>query len=89
MEQIQLSGEFDLSRKDELRHLLAHVDGNCPVVLDVRGVTYGDSSFLSELGQLRARHPDCEMIIRGASPMMLKIFRLIKFNKLFTIDGCD
>ncbi len=58
-------------------------------MLDVHAVTYGDSSFLSELGQLKARHPDCEMIIRGASPMMLKIFTLIKFNKLFTIDGCE
>jgi anti-anti-sigma factor len=89
VEQIELSGEFDLSRKDELRALLAHVDGTFPVVLDVREVTYGDSSFLSELCQLKARHPDCPMSIRGASPMMLKIFRLVKFDKLFTIEGCD
>lgn len=89
LEQIELSGEYDLTRKDELQEVLAHVDGQCPVVLDVSEVTYGDSSFLTELGSLKTRHPACPMTIRGASPMMLKIFKIVRFNNLFTIDGWE
>lgn len=89
IERIELSGEYDLTRRDELQELFARVDGRCPVVVDVSEVTYGDSSFLSELGQLKTRHPACRITIRGASPMMLKIFKIVRFNDLFTIDGWE
>ena len=82
---IELNGDYDLSRRDELRDTLAEIDGQCPVVLDVRAVDYADSSFLSELGRLKTTHPACPIAIYGASPMMKKLLAIVSFDKLFTI----
>lgn len=88
-ERIELEGEYDLSRLDELREALSSIDGECPVVLDVRSVRYADSSFLQELGRLKAKYPNCPMIVDGASWMMQKLLRLVAFDKLFTIVEQD
>lgn len=82
---IEFVGEYDLARRDEVRQVLAGIDGTHAVVFDVRAVDYADSSFLSELGKARAKYPDCLMTIDGASPMLKKVLTLVSFDKLFTI----
>ena len=83
---IELEGEYDLSRLEELREALAHIDGNGPVILDLRSVDYADSTFLHELGRLKTKYPDCPMIVYGASSRMKKLLSLVDFDKLFTIS---
>jgi anti-anti-sigma regulatory factor len=85
IERIELDGEYDLSRIEELREALSRVDGTTPVVLDVRTVSYADSSFMNELSRLKTRHPSCPMSVYGASRMMKKLLTLLSFDKLFTI----
>lgn len=85
IERIELTGDYDLSRRDEIRAVFDRVDGKCPVVLDVRSVTYADSSFLHELARLKMSHSNCTMLIYGANPMLKKLLHLLAFDKLFTI----
>jgi anti-anti-sigma factor len=86
VERVVLDGEYDLSRKEELREQLGRVDGTCPIELDVHAVRYADSSFYHVLAELRKTHPGCEILISGASPMMLRLLRMLDFEKLFTIS---
>ena len=86
VERIVLDGEYDLSRKDELRAELARLDGSCPIELDFRALDYADSSFFHILAELRKTHPDCGITISGASPMIRKLLNVLDFAKLFTIE---
>jgi anti-anti-sigma factor len=49
IEAIQLSGELDISRKDELRKSLAVPQEARAILLDCVEVTYADSTALAEL----------------------------------------
>ena len=82
---VTFAGEYDLSRRDEVREILSQVDGTCPVILDVREVRYADSSFFHELSRLKATHPNCEIVISGASASINKILTLLSFDALFTL----
>lgn len=87
-EHIELYGEYDLSRKEELAAFLASIDGKKPVVLDVTRVTYVDSSFLNELGMLRSRLKDAQITLHGANPQLRRVLSLMRFDTLFDIvDG--
>lgn len=83
-ERIELSGEYDLRRRDEVRALF---DGltSPHIVLDLSGVTYLDSSFLSALVLLRNRLPDCSITLYGPSPQVKRIFDIVDFGRIFSI----
>jgi anti-anti-sigma factor len=51
---VALSGELDLTRRDELRAAFALSDNHSSVLIDLSDVTYADSSILSELLRFRA-----------------------------------
>lgn len=85
VEHISLRGEYDLSRSDELGAALGRVDGSCPVLIDVRAVTYADSSFMRALAAMKASHPNCAMIIYGANPELRRMLTTRNFERLFII----
>jgi len=85
IDRLELAGEYDLTRRDELRELLSHLDGNRPVVIDVHLVSYVDSSFLNELATFRKSRDGCTVTIDGAAPALSRILKLLSFDKLFTI----
>jgi anti-anti-sigma factor len=84
-DRIELAGEYDLTRRDELHELLSGIDGNRPIIIDVRRVSYVDSSFLNELAILRKSRDGCAITIEGPSPMMKRLLSLMSFDKLFKI----
>lgn len=82
---IELHGEYDLSRREELAALLASVGGEKPVVLDLTRVTYVDSSFLNELGTLRSRLKESDITLFGVSPQLRRVLGLMRFDTIFDI----
>lgn len=85
-ERIVLDGEYDLTRREELREKLARLDGSCPIDIDLHDLRYADSSFFHVLAELRKTHPDCRIAISGASPMIRRLLKLLDFEKIFTIE---
>lgn len=85
MERIELHGEYDLSRQEELAALLASLTGEQSIVLDMTHVTYVDSSFLNELGTLRSRFPESKITLQGVSPQLRRVLSLMRFETLFDI----
>lgn len=85
VQRIELHGEYDLSRREELAALLASVDGVKAVVLDLTRVTYVDSSFLNELGALRTRLKDAHITLLGVSPQLRRVLSLMRFDTIFEI----
>jgi anti-anti-sigma regulatory factor len=79
-----LSGEYDLRRRDEVRTLFRAL--SCSEIdLDFRGVTYVDSSFLSELILLRKRLPECSIVLSGVNSQVKHTFELVDFGSIFCI----
>jgi anti-anti-sigma factor len=83
---IELDGEYDLSRKEELSSLFAALDGDGPVVIDMARVSYIDSTILKELSTLRLHQPEREITLAGANSNVKRILRLVSFDSLFRID---
>ena len=79
---IKLVGDYGLDRRDELRRLLEDVKIG-PVTLDLSGVTYADSIFLTQLVRLQQRLRD--VTLRGADANLRKIFTVSGFDQLFHI----
>ena len=84
---IALEGDWDLTRKEELRQLFVEMDGKKPIVIDLSAVTYADSSFLHELSLLRKRLADCSITLFAPRPPLKRVLQLLSFDKLFRIDG--
>lgn len=53
MQTIQLAGDYDFARADELRSLLQAADPADTLTLDCSKVTYFDSAAIAELVRLR------------------------------------
>ena len=85
LERVELHGEYDLSRKEELAAVLTSLTGEQPILLDLTRVTYVDSSFLNELGTLRSRLPDAKIALHGVSPQLRRVLSLMRFETLFDI----
>ena len=86
VERIVLEGEYDLVRRDELHETFSRVDGTCPVVLDLRDVTYADSSFFNELATLRLNHPGCRIILEKPTAEVLRVLQILRFQTGFDIE---
>jgi anti-anti-sigma factor len=81
---IRLEGEYDLSRREELRRAFdALADG--PATIDLSAVTYFDSIFMQELTALHRRLSEYGLTLRGANPNILKLLRVAAFDQLFHI----
>jgi anti-anti-sigma factor len=84
---LRLTGEYDLTHKDEIAELFATVDGNSSVLIDLSEVTYIDSTILRELAILRKRQNGHSIELVGASSQNERVLRIVDFDKLFDIVG--
>ncbi|MBV9720182.1 MAG: STAS domain-containing protein [Candidatus Eremiobacteraeota bacterium] len=82
---IELHGEYDLSRKEEVGALFRSIAEGPQVIIDLRDVTYIDSSFLSELALLRSRLRSDKIMLVGPSQNVKRILTLVSFEQLFQI----
>jgi anti-anti-sigma factor len=86
---VELSGEYDLSRKQELALLFESLEGNEPVVIDLAKVSYLDSTMLNELSIFRSRNPERQITLRGANQNIRRILRLVNFDSLFNVAEAE
>ncbi|MGA9944159.1 MAG: STAS domain-containing protein [Candidatus Cybelea sp.] len=86
---VELSGEYDLSRKQELALLFESLEGNDPVVIDLAKVSYLDSTMLNELSIFRSRNPERQIALRGANQNIRRILRLVNFDSLFNVTEAE
>lgn len=81
---IELSGEYDLSRKDELTKAFASVTDGVPVTVDMSAVTYVDSTFLGALAAMRIRLGELPVTLVGVQPNIARILQIAKLDGFFT-----
>ena len=81
---VRLAGEYDLTRKDEIAALFDSLAQNGAIVIDLRDVTYLDSTVLRELAKLRVRN-DSHIELRGPSERIRRILNIAQFDELFSV----
>jgi anti-anti-sigma factor len=82
---VELDGEYDLSQKEAIASLFEALRPDGPAVIDLTKCTYVDSTFLSELVKLRQRFKEHPITLVGASGSVMRVLRLVHFNRLFEI----
>ena len=82
---IELSGEYDLSSKEEIASLFQSLRPDGGAVIDMTKVTYVDSSFLHELADLQFRFMPHAVTLVGVSENLKRVFAILSFDRLFTI----
>jgi len=82
---VELSGEYDLSRKEELGLLFAALPVDRSAVIDLSRVTYVDSTFLHELAALHCRLKEQVVALVGASSAIRRVLGIMGFDRLFRI----
>jgi anti-sigma B factor antagonist len=83
-----VTGEIDLATADELRLAMDDViarRGDVPVVLDLAGVTFIDSTGLSVLAQAAASGD--EIVLRDPPKVVRSILALTGLGESFSIEG--
>jgi anti-sigma B factor antagonist len=83
-----LTGDIDLEHSPEARAtLLATVKKGRPVIVDLSGVQYMDSSGVASLVEAfqRARAANLEFSLARVSEQVLKVLTLARLDKIFTI----
>lgn len=82
---IELSGEYDLSRKDELSSIFASLAPDGPATIDLTRVNYVDSTFLHVLAALHFRLKEHGVTLVGANSQVRRLLGIVKFDQLFHI----
>lgn len=86
---LQISGEFDISNKDDLRATLLPAESADYVIIDMTGTTYIDSSALHCLirlkQQLMARSGGAIQLV-GVHPAVRRLFTITGLDDLFEIS---
>jgi anti-anti-sigma factor len=77
---VHLDGDYDLSRRDELRQLLEAI-AEGPVTLDLSKVTFFDSLALQELARLKNRLSD--ITLAGADANIRRLLSFCGFDHIF------
>ena len=83
---VSFNGELDIWKEGEVEARLAVPDGGVPIVIDLSGVRYLDSAFLSALVRLRRRLPHCPITLVVEAPSVRRIFELTEMHRLFQIS---
>ncbi|MGA8099208.1 MAG: STAS domain-containing protein [Candidatus Cybelea sp.] len=86
---VELSGEYDLRRRQELALLFESLQGDDPVVIDLAKVSYLDSTMLNELSIFRSRNRERQITLRGANENIRRILRLVDFDSLFNVTEAE
>jgi anti-anti-sigma factor len=82
---IELEGEYDLSRRDEVAAVFGGLNGHPSVVIDFSKVRYMDSTVLHELAKLRFESAGRAVIIEGASGQVRRLLKLVGFDRIFNM----
>ena len=85
---VALEGDVDLSTSPEARRvLLDAVRKGRPVIVDLAGVTYIDSSGVASLVESlqSARKAGCEFALAAVSEPARRVLELARLDKVFTI----
>jgi anti-anti-sigma factor len=82
---IELAGELDLSRQGELKRLFDPLQKDGPLTIDLRQVTYADSTFLHVLASLALRFQEVPITLLGATPALRRLFEIVQFDRFFRI----
>jgi anti-sigma B factor antagonist len=90
---VAVAGEVDLQTSPEVRTaLLDSLGRGIPVVVDMRGITYIDSSAVASLveGYQLARERGLAFSLAAVSPAALRVLRLARLDKVFVLhDDVD
>jgi anti-anti-sigma factor len=86
---IELEGELDIARKDELQRKFDSIQKDGALIIDLRRVTYADSTFLHLLASLALRFQEVPITLLGATPNLRRVFGVVQFDKLFRIVDED
>lgn len=85
---IELAGEYDLSRRAEVDALFAQAPADRPTTIDLRRVTYMDSTVLHGLARLHARVGEHTVTLTGLNAANRRLLRITGLDALFAIsDG--
>lgn len=82
---IELRGDCDARRKDELRTLFDSLSTQLPVRIDLTAVTFMDSTALSLLVLLRRRLEDTQITLIGPDSDIRRLLKLTRFEDQFAI----
>ena len=85
---VTLSGEIDLQTSGEVRDAVLRCLGQQgPVVVDMAGIAYIDSSGVASLveGFQVARQQGTPFVLASVSPAAMRVLRLARLDSIFTI----
>jgi anti-anti-sigma factor len=87
VQRIELDGEYDLARQEEVMLVFDALTAEGPAVIDMTNVTYIDSSFLRALAALHFRLKKFGVTLTGVRPSVRRILKVVAFQRLFSIPG--
>jgi anti-anti-sigma factor len=86
---IELAGEYDLARKQEVESLFDSLAPGGPTTLDLSKVTYVDSTFLALLAKLHLRFKEHGVTLAGVNSAIRRILSTVHFDELFRISEAE
>jgi anti-anti-sigma factor len=81
---IAFIGELDLVRRQYLHDTLAAIRG--PIVFELSGVRYIDSSALTEFARYANRIMPARAVLAGMQPRVQRVLQIVGFDRLFIFD---
>jgi anti-anti-sigma factor len=87
---LMISGELDISNREELRSALHGVDGRAPrVLIDFCNCRYFDTTALTELVRFyKARHPAQQLMLAMPEGLSRRILRVTAIDRLLPVVDC-
>ena len=86
---VELDGDLDLATASRLRRALLDVvgDGDSPIAVDIRAMTFMDSSGLSVLlgAHRRAKEAERELVLVAPSHQVREILRLTQADAVISV----
>jgi anti-sigma B factor antagonist len=84
---VELRGEIDLESSPKARQvLLKVVDQGKPILVELSGVSYMDSSGIASLVEAyqKAKKKGAEFALVNVNPSVLRVLNLARLDKVFT-----
>lgn len=87
---VKVTGEVDLSWSSQIRQaILDGLDAKRPVLVELAGVSYIDSSGIASFveGFQRAKKVRLQFGLVGASPAVLSVLKLARLDRVFPLHA--
>jgi anti-anti-sigma regulatory factor len=81
---LELEGDWDLSRREELDFLFSALRSDEAAVIDLSRATYIDSTVLNQLASVRQRFNGHQITVVANGPVS-RLLRLVGFDKMFRV----